>query len=898
MNSINLFTKPNKIILSILKITVSRRGLNFALFFFCLNPLLSFSQSTCEKVFSDMSSFNKAMTANLTLHPHQESLFDLYRYSTFEDSKPHLKHNFNDIMRVWKKHPELAKLPLREHIILIKNISYKTPDQLSQLIKSLSQSAGRVKNNLFKIRENLGYWKTLLDFPPLDKKNQNKIEKQKHNLSFLNHLSSLISKQDFLVLDSSSSSHKQKSLLLYKILNKARDLNLQQNKETKRISQAMVDIIHISGFNNEQYKIMLKHKNPEIQLETLSKIIKERDILAKKLGFSDFLELQNHFNIDYPTGLSKNQDILSILNRLNQKMKNKKSSNTETLRVRPLSLQESPFRSCMGRDCASGQEFEVALDPNFHYFTLTNIHNRSSGQVTVVLGSAKKNNKKIQTAFVDKIQNIPPSAILPMLESIRLSLKEQGYTLGILTNSKDHSSVSNQLEISNYIDNKISPHLKNILIAFTPHENKYYFQSTLSRAYNQLNLLEFALPPEMTEKLIITPGEIQKQTWAPKDLNPQLLLKETLKLQHSKKEKDQIQFITSLSSLYKIKEANISLDFTENYLYKKITDTSLSFKIRKFALFYWIEFLEKTENHLNHKDFLNALKYFSKKEEKIILGEISNWKKSFNVYKREFIYNLTIDFFQSAVKNKKLLNSQLKYIIDINSKNQLDGSTPLMDLSKKGKVSAIRLLMKYKPDIHVKNMSDETALFLSAEQGNVQIVQLLIEQGADVNTKNILGNTPLITAMYNIYPEKIAQVLIKNKADIHAKNILGSTALIKAAKQGQTKTAKQLIEHGADINIANNNGDTPLIMAIQHGSIEIAFMLIEQGADINITNNAGDTPLITAASNGYIEIVQKLIEYDADPSPRNAYGETALQAATAQRYRKIAQKLIEYSAEN
>ena len=75
----------------------------------------------------------------------------------------------------------------------------------------------------------------------------------------------------------------------------------------------------------------------------------------------------------------------------------------ETFRLRALSLQESSFRGCLGGDCSTRSYFDLALDPNFIYFTLTDVHHRSSGQITVVLGTAvNKKGEVVKTAFVDR----------------------------------------------------------------------------------------------------------------------------------------------------------------------------------------------------------------------------------------------------------------------------------------------------------------------------------------------------------------------------------------------------------------------------------------------------------------------------------------------------------------
>ncbi len=98
--------------------------------------------------------------------------------------------------------------------------------------------------------------------------------------------------------------------------------------------------------------------------------------------------------------------------------------------VRPLSMMEAPFRSCLaGSDCSSRTYFDRALDPAFYYFTLTDSSQKSKGHVTIVLGDAVDNGKTIPIALVDKIQDIEASQVPLLLEAVRQSVEKQGYTL-------------------------------------------------------------------------------------------------------------------------------------------------------------------------------------------------------------------------------------------------------------------------------------------------------------------------------------------------------------------------------------------------------------------------------------------------------------------------------------
>ena len=884
-------------------------NIKIILFILCLTPLSSLSQTPCQAVFSDMHSFNRAMTQNMLLHPHQKSLFEIYRSSSFEIPMLGMKKDFDDVMEILEKHPELAKVSFREYLIQVKNTAYNnSSDNIQQIIKSLEQSA-RATNNLFKIKENIGYWKVLLDFPKREEKNsKDKLKKQQNNLEFLEHLNSLISEEDFQFLNNPSSFYREKSLLLYQILNKARNLNIQQDRSIKRISQAMVDVAHIVGFNNEYNKTNLKSKILDMQLKALKNIIQERDSLAKELGFSDFLDLQNHLNRDSPKGLSKKQDILSSLNLAEQeaKMTSHQNHTSEILRVRPLSLQESPFRSCVGgeADCSSRYYFEKALDPNFHYFTLTNKNNKSFGNITIVLGSTKKQEEILNTAFVDKIQNVPEDKILPMLESIRLSLQEQGYRLGLPIQVKGHNALSSTNAISEYISNEVNPHLKNTLESFTPHENNYNFKHTYTRAYHKLDLLEFHLSAVSQQSAEIAPGAIQDPVLAPKDFNFQILLENILSLQNSKKEEDQIQFIANLPNLYEVKSANISAEFIKDYLKNKIKDSNAPFNLRKFALFYWIEFLEKRNKSLNHKDFLKILKEFSKSEEKIILGEMSNWKQSSNVYRKEFISNLTFSFFSKIETIEEFLQSKLRNILDIQSKSETHFHLLTMLLIKNIKI--VPELVKLGVDLNVKDNLGKTLLMWAIQHRNIAIVEFLLQNDVDVNMKDNSGRTALMLAF--LYKQKkTVELLLQNEVDVHAKDNSGKTAFMLAFREGQIEMAELILKYDATvIKAKDDSGNTAFMLAIIHAGIirekkidetklikTIQILFEQKEFDINAQNNFGDTAFMLLAKLGYIKSFELILQNDAiDVNAQNSLGETVLMQIIFSKTRGISKSKI------
>ncbi|MCY4321538.1 MAG: ankyrin repeat domain-containing protein, partial [Bdellovibrionaceae bacterium] len=267
------------------------------------------------------------------------------------------------------------------------------------------------------------------------------------------------------------------------------------------------------------------------------------------------------------------------------------------------------------------------------------------------------------------------------------------------------------------------------------HNSQYKSYNGYTRAYEELTLVELSKTATNTNYKI-TAGELNKPTWAPEELNAQNLFEEILQLQNSIDEKEQITFITQLSSLYEtyeIKDPNI----IKKYLTNKIKDKNLSFKLRKLAFFYLIKFLQKKDISLNYKDFSELLTHFSQKEEQTILRELSHWKKSSDKIKRNIIHDLTVSVFINQAITK------FKNIIDINSKKGNMDSTVLMDLIEIGEIKAVNKILEEGVDIHALNKYGDTALHLAVLKGYNNIIKALINHGAKLNAKNNYGYTPL-----------------------------------------------------------------------------------------------------------------------------------------------------------
>ena len=927
-------------------------------------PLKAYSEKSCEEIFSELDKFAFSMTEGLRLGKKQGDLFDLYKQRYFPNPRITEK-GFKDADRVLNEYPELFKLPVREQYIILEEKLHDAPQSLIDFIKSFRNSAGRVRNNLFRIYENLGFWRQMLSFPkpvinPSWSKEEKKQSKRNEQEKFLEYLRKFIGPEFFKFMEDPAKDSVEKTVFMYRILSAIREDMLANGKNTGHISQAMVDLVHTSGFGNLFYTARLKSENPKEQVEAVNKILDERDSVAIALGFEDhFPELQQFLNVDHPTGFAKRENFAEILREIErdiEKMSYTAAARSSVVRVRPLSLQEAPFRSCLAvSDCSSDNYFEKALDPNFLYFTMTDESHKSSGHITVVLGAAKN----VKIAFVDKIQNVSNEMILPMLESIRLSLQEQGYKLGL---SNDVVGISNTGVTGVYVKKEILPKLKRSYTGFKPHENKYPFPNGYSRAYSEPKLWEFQMP-EDTADFIIEPGEIKQPQEAKKDLKAETFFKEILSLQNSEKEEDQAGFINNLLVLEKIKGLDLlypinnpvskyrrqfrlnkrNHDFIYNYLMRKIENPENSFKLRKLAFWTLLEFLNKifrlgdffeTQRAIyRYSDFFKTRFFdiweiFSDEEQNILFGEMSNWRRSQDFWKRHFIERLSAKFSEGLLsKDARFFLGHRLIRLFVNFKDKYFEKAFLTAIAGE---DAETVHFSVEKDINIR-MSQSFAVYLTAlmisvnhssyfeasvvktlldiwDKFSEEEQSLLFEEISHWRNFQSFWKRRFIEDLSKRLSEgllsKDAKLFLEHKLIrlfTNFKDDYVANAFMAAAARGDTETVDFFIQNGFDIHISNkfyygSHYATALMAAVDSGRTETVDLLLRNGANINETFY-GDSILMLAARKGHTETGQLLIQRGIDIHHVSWRGETALIAAAREGHTEFVDLLVKNGAD-
>ena len=84
---------------------------------------------------------------------------------------------------------------------------------------------------------------------------------------------------------------------------------------------------------------------------------------------------------------------------------------------------------------------------------------------------------------------------------------------------------------------------------------------------------------------------------------------------------------------------------------------------------------------------------------------------------------------------------------DLNAKDPMSGSTPLISAASFGKNEIAKVLIAAGVDLNIKNNDGSTALHSAAFFCRIEIVQMLIDAEADKTIKNNFGATPRESVM-------------------------------------------------------------------------------------------------------------------------------------------------------
>ncbi len=219
------------------------------------------------------------------------------------------------------------------------------------------------------------------------------------------------------------------------------------------------------------------------------------------------------------------------------------------------------------------------------------------------------------------------------------------------------------------------------------------------------------------------------------------------------------------------------------------------------------------------------------------------------------------------------------YLVD---KQNFQGKNALLIAAEEGNIGVMRTLLKARPNLDIRDRSDNSALFLAIKSNNPDCVHCLIEAGANIGLTIAIaaakGDTITISTLIDY---------INESDHLDLNNILnfktnGFSALHLAAMYGHAEVCQLLLKISNKKIIFNENGVTPLILAVSNNKPQVIREFInyfrhEDGEEkeektsssllIKFLNKGQvKTPLDIAVQEQYLDCVKLLVENGAEVS--------------------------------
>lgn len=113
--------------------------------------------------------------------------------------------------------------------------------------------------------------------------------------------------------------------------------------------------------------------------------------------------------------------------------------------------------------------------------------------------------------------------------------------------------------------------------------------------------------------------------------------------------------------------------------------------------------------------------------------------------------------------NLEVVKQHIEVGTDINEKEAMSGSTPLITAASFDKPEITKALIDAKANLSLKNGDGTTALHAASFFGRIEIVQMLIDAKADKTIRNNFGATPRETVMGNFAEVKPIYEMLKQQ---------------------------------------------------------------------------------------------------------------------------------------
>lgn len=132
----------------------------------------------------------------------------------------------------------------------------------------------------------------------------------------------------------------------------------------------------------------------------------------------------------------------------------------------------------------------------------------------------------------------------------------------------------------------------------------------------------------------------------------------------------------------------------------------------------------------------------------------------------------------------------------------------------------------------------ETPLHVAADFGSIDVIKLLLRNKASLYIKDKWGHIPL----HRSCSQYVDSLLLDSGVDINTQSAKGRTVLQNAIRASDTSRIKFLLEKGARVNLRTSRS-TLLVKAVRTENPVIVKLLLDHGADVTFRSQSGHTPL-------------------------------------------------------
>jgi ankyrin repeat protein len=171
------------------------------------------------------------------------------------------------------------------------------------------------------------------------------------------------------------------------------------------------------------------------------------------------------------------------------------------------------------------------------------------------------------------------------------------------------------------------------------------------------------------------------------------------------------------------------------------------------------------------------------------------------------------------------------------------GFTPLHYSINITNIDAMKIILKYKPNLNILDNNGNNALHLAIFKKNISLVRLLINTNININSRNKNGETALHIAC-NYQLNNIVLLLLKNKANPNIPDYDNNlTPILYSISLRNIEITELLLNYDANPNISDVNGNNSFYYSIKENIPYLINLFSKYNLNFNSFNIYGKSPL-------------------------------------------------------